>query len=181
MQRSWNWTGMPCYWLALADQENRPAAAVFPPGGRCLAEDEALVLVDRAEGFCAHPFPTWKNHLTDGPNPTYNLKAHVPVAAVFFLNGWDDDRVAEIGQRPTAARINRSSTQICFMHLDNLQRAEQTEWRRRMFQNGCGLAQRVPAYLLRVTATGRFWENMEEVLTKLGRRHDQEGAIKHVV
>ena len=36
--------------------------------------------------------------------------------------------------------------------------------RARIFENACSLAASVPVYRLRLSLTGRFWENIEEVL-----------------
>jgi SynChlorMet cassette protein ScmC len=139
----------------------------LPAGWKALAEDEALLLRDQGDGYWAHPFPTWKDQLPTGAESKCNLKQRVPVVALFFLDGWDDDRVSEIGSGQAAVKINQSSTQICFIHVDNLESTEQNEWRARIFENACRLAKQVPAYLLRVTAAGRFWEKMETVLTNL--------------
>ncbi len=153
----------------------------LPPWWKVLAEDEVLVLRDRADGYWAHPFPTWKDHLPTRADSTCNVKEHVPVAALFFLDGWHDDSVSEIGRGQAAVRINQSSAQICFIHVDNLQSKEQNEWRTRIFENACHLATQVPAYLLRVTATGRFWEKIETVLTALSLRTAQDSAARHEV
>jgi SynChlorMet cassette protein ScmC len=138
-----------------------------PPHWKVLSEDEALVLEPHSGIRRAHPLPTWKDcQIKESPN-SCDVTQAPQLKAIFFLAGWNTDRVSETGRGEAAVRISHSADQSCSMLLQYLDDAEQEEWRRRMFQNACSLAEEIPAYSLQVSATGRFWEHMEAVLADL--------------
>ena len=141
----------------------------LPAWWNVLSEDEALVLEDHSGIRPAHPLPTWKDCQTKGSPHSCNVAEAAGLAAIFFLAGWDADRVSETGRGEAAVRISRSADQSCSMLLQHLDDAEQEEWRRMLFENACSLASAIPAYLLHVSSTGRFWEHMEAVLAGLPR------------
>jgi hypothetical protein len=45
-----------------------------------------------------------------------------------------------------------------------MDREEVKSSRLKLFDNACELARKIPAYRLRITKSGRFWEEIEKVL-----------------
>jgi len=136
---------LPCHWDALSDDE--------------------MLLVRTSEGMVsAHPFPTWSVVGTNGKS--WNVGVNVPAAAIFFLEHAAEDSAVPVGQGEAAVRINQSANQACFVRLRSLPAAALTEWRRALFQNACDISKNIPAYRLRTTKTGRFWETIEEAAAR---------------
>jgi SynChlorMet cassette protein ScmC len=139
----------------------------LPAKWKILCDDEALVLKDEFGRYVAHPFPTWKECLPGWSERTWRVQSRVPLSAIFFLERGESDTVIPIGTGEAANRINGSATQICFLSLEYLNKDEQRAWRKRVFDNACCLAESIPAFVLRVSPTGAFWQEMERVLRTL--------------
>jgi len=89
------------------------------------------------------------------------------LSAIFFLDRAEADGVLPLGRGEAATRINLSAMQICFLHLEYLANDEQRAWRKRIFDNACCLADSIPAFVLSVSPTGPFWQEMERALRTL--------------
>jgi SynChlorMet cassette protein ScmC len=90
------------------------------------------------------------------------VERHVPLTAVFFLEQSDSDEVIPLGQAQAAVRVFQSAMQV--WEWFNLKREQKEALRRRCFENACELAKAIPAFLLRVSLKGQFWQEMEKVL-----------------
>ena len=129
-----------------------------------LCDDETLVVVDHKGNFMAHPFPTWSRYFGKEPEKTWNVQRYLPVSGVFFMEQSDDDEAALMGEGKAALSITRATSQICRKYWRNADEAYQRAFRNNLFDNACRMAKRVPAFRLRVSRHGRFWEEMERVL-----------------
>jgi SynChlorMet cassette protein ScmC len=159
--------------VLLAAQGNRGKSTCcrrIPPPWHALCDDETLVVRHDSRRYHAHPFPTWSDYFFRRAQRTWNVERHVPLSAIFFLEQADADTALPLGQGEAAVRIFRSAMQVwdgrCF-HLDEEQKEA---LRRRCFENACEFAKAVPAFILRVSLFGRFWEEMENVLPWLLRQ-----------
>jgi SynChlorMet cassette protein ScmC len=129
-----------------------------------LCDDETLVVRDNLKRYLAHPFPTWSVHLWRKSEQTWNVEEHVPLSAIFFLEQAETDEVIPMGQGKAAASMIQSAMQVCDRFWSNLNDAELRAHRKKVFENACELAKSVSAFKLRVSLTGRFWEEIEKVL-----------------
>jgi SynChlorMet cassette protein ScmC len=122
------------------------------------------MVVDRHKQSRAHPFPTWSNYLWKLSDTTWNVQQHLPLSAIFFLEQATTDEVMPIGRAQASVRITESATQIYQATLSNLVSEEGRATKERIFENASALAGTIPAFTLRVSIEGRFWEEMERVL-----------------
>lgn len=129
-----------------------------------VCDDETLVVRDDQKRYLVHPLPTWSDYLMKRSERTWNVEAHVPLAAIFFLEQAEADEVVPIGQGQAAILAYRSVTQVCHRNWMNLNREEVRAYRKKIFDNTSKLARAVPAFKLRVSLKGRFWEEIERVL-----------------
>ncbi|HHT9124381.1 MAG TPA: SynChlorMet cassette protein ScmC [Candidatus Brocadiia bacterium] len=136
----------------------------IPQPWRALCDDESLIVLDARNQYRAHPFPTWSNYLYDRPKRSWNVQQHVPLAAIFFLEQAEKDEVVPIGQGQAGILINTSATEVCSKQWRKLTPEEERAQKKKLFDNACALAKSVPAFILRVSLTGRFWDEMERVL-----------------
>jgi len=130
-----------------------------------LCDDEALVVRDNQERYLAHPFPTWSDYLMKRSERTWNIQSHVPLVATLFLEQAEKDELIPIGQGQAAVLMYQSATQVSRRNWVNLSNKEMGFVRKKLFDNACELARTIPAYRLCVSLEGRFWEEIEKVLS----------------
>ena len=129
-----------------------------------LCDDEALVVVDNEGIFRAHPFPTWSDYLWRGSEKSWNVQRSVPVSGVFFIEQSEDDEAIALGEGKAAVHMNESATQVCRKYWRKADDDYRRTFRRNLFVNASEMAKKIPAYRLRVSLHGRFWEEIERVL-----------------
>jgi SynChlorMet cassette protein ScmC len=136
----------------------------LPSSWHALCDDETLVVINEEKQYFAHPFPTWSDYLWKRSERTWNVQKYVPLSAIFLLEQSETDEAIRIGQGQGATFINTLATDVCRRNWRNLDRKEERAQRKQLFQNACELARAVPAFKLRFSLNGRFWEKIEEVL-----------------
>ncbi len=142
----------------------------LPPPWEALCDDEVLVVRDEHRRFLGHPFPTWSNFRGQKGPTSWFTQRGVPMAAIFYLEQAEKDDVLPIGQGHAALLINQAAWQVwrgCSEALRSSEGCGQRSFGLQIVENACALARSVPAFTLRVSLTGRFWENIERVLSEL--------------
>ena len=129
-----------------------------------LCDDEALIVRDDQQRYMAHPFPTWSNYLWRRSRQTWNVEKHVPLLAIFFLEQGEADAVYTMGGGQAAVSVTQSALQAYPPNWRELDVYERRAFRKKLFENACELVKSVPTYKLRVSLTGRFWDEIEAVL-----------------
>lgn len=136
----------------------------IPPPWEALSDDEALVTHVEGKGYFAHPFPTWSNYIFERPARTCNVEQFVPLSAIFFLEQAKKDEVIPLKQGKAAIYIYNLSLQSYSKNCRNLGSLDRKRRINKLFDNACKLAKSVPSYTLKVSLTGKFWEEMEKVI-----------------
>jgi len=131
---------------------------------RPLSDDETLVVLDNQKRYRAHPFPTWSDYLLQRSGKTWNVQYSVPLSGIFFLEQSETDHASLLGEGKAAVLITESAMQICNKFWTKLDKTDQRHLRKGLFDNACEMAKQIPAYRLKVSRHGRFWEQMEQVL-----------------
>jgi SynChlorMet cassette protein ScmC len=139
----------------------------LPDPWKVLCDDEILIVKEAGNGYRAHPFPTWSDYFLSRSRESCDVSRSVPLSAIFFLQQAPSIEILPMGRGQAAARINESAGQACFWRLKALELALRRVWTTKLFDNTCDLAGNVPAFLLRLNLTGRFWEDIERVLAVL--------------
>ena len=89
----------------------------------------------------------------------------LPLGAIFFIEQSETDEVIRIEtQAESAVLINKSAVEIYQKFLVRFERERKWNAATMVFDNACKMAKTVPAYKLRISLTGRFWEKIEEVI-----------------
>lgn len=138
--------------------------ARLPGHWKRLCDDLTVVVRDHEGGYVAHPFPTWSDYLWGNPcSNTWNVQHASPLKAIFFLERATHDELVPIaGSGKAALLINGSAIQVYGGLGRRLQREQKRNIVRKIFENACDMARVIPAYVLRVSLTGRFWELIEK-------------------
>ena len=129
-----------------------------------LCDEETLIVKVNQEQYLAHPFPTWSDYLSKRSEQTWSVHNHVPISSIFFLEQAGSDEVIPLGRGEAAVFINQLATQISCRYWNNLDHEDLMSRKTKLFENATELARAVPAFRLRVSLKGRFWEEMEKVL-----------------
>jgi SynChlorMet cassette protein ScmC len=135
----------------------------IPHPWRALSDDLSLVVADGNGNFRAHPFPTWSDYLCRRAETTWDVQRHLPLSAIFFLEQGETDEAIPIGQGQAAALIAESAGQICRFFLRDLAEGKKRMIAGKIFRNACEISKAIPAFRLRVSMEGRFWEAMERI------------------
>jgi SynChlorMet cassette protein ScmC len=147
------------------DRGKSTCAARIPRPWEALCDDEAMIVREKNGQYAVHPFPTWSDHMSGRSHKTWDVQRYVPLRAIFFLEQSEDDKIVEISKSQAATRSYRAAEQVSGQNWRGLDPAEVREFRNKLFENACNLIKEVPAYVLRVSLAGRFWEEMEKVLS----------------
>jgi SynChlorMet cassette protein ScmC len=129
-----------------------------------LGDDETLIVRGPEGRYFVHPFPTWKDCLPQHSQRTWNVQSFLPLSAIFFLERGENDKVFPVGEGEAAISITKSAIQPWRRTWIDMDRGKEISLRRKLFDNACEIAKAVPAFKLRVSLNGQFWEEMEKVL-----------------
>ena len=83
---------------------------------------------------------------------------------MFFLEQSEDDEAVSLGQGMAAVYMNESATQVCRKYWRRAGDEYQKRFRKKLFVNASEMAKKIPAFRLRVSLHGRFWEEIEQAL-----------------
>lgn len=141
------------------------ASRRLPPPWNSLSDDMTLVVRDGNGRFWAHPWPTWSRFLYGGPGGSWAVERAVPLRAIFFLDQSPVDRLEPIrGTQVTALAMESAeelAREVLFVMTD-------PDAVRMLCSKALGvakaLASAVPAYSLKLSLDGRFWDEIERVL-----------------
>jgi len=137
---------------------------LLPEYYNAMCDDETLVVFNKLEGYLAHPFPTWSDYIQRRAVNTWNAQYSVPISAVFFLRQSRANSVTPLGEGHSAVLLMESASQVLNRLWWGWGGYHRRKLRDAVFNNACKMAKKIPAFKLRVSLHGRFWEKIEEVL-----------------
>ncbi len=138
----------------------------IPPPWKAWCDDTLLVLPAESGGYEAHPFPTWSDYLWRRSRRTWDVSRSVPLRAIFFLKQAPTDKVIPIGEGEAAIYLGRSSNEVLSGYFRQFDKETSRALSTLIFDTACRVARTAPAFILEVSLTGRFWEEIEKVLPK---------------
>jgi SynChlorMet cassette protein ScmC len=140
------------------------ASKRLPLPWRSLSDDTTLVVRDMQGNYFAHPWPTWSRFLDEGTGGVWNVQKAVPIKGIFFLLQAANDRLERIGAGQAVCLLGESVEQASAFMAIRLCKKDLLALHLERFDNLCALAKNVPAYLLYISLTGNFWQEMGKVL-----------------
>jgi SynChlorMet cassette protein ScmC len=136
----------------------------IPPPWRAPSDDEALIVKDLHGQYMVHPFPTWSDYLWRRSEKTWPVEYFVPLAAIFFLERSETDKIISLKQGEAAVMILQLASQILQRYWINRTPAEVRALRLRLFENASALTRDIPSYILQARLTGCFWKTIDHIL-----------------
>jgi len=137
-----------------------------PHPWKAMCDDEILIVPDRKGIYHAHPFPTWSRCNTQESKETWNVQAHVPISAIFFLKKSQRDGVTPLSFSQSATLIYKLSLPPFYYRLfESIDQNECTIIKKLIFENAYEIAKDIPAFILEASLTGKFWEALDKALS----------------
>jgi SynChlorMet cassette protein ScmC len=136
----------------------------LPSPWQPLSDETTLVIRDSHGAYWAHPMPTRSRFIEDGPGGTWNVQHAVPLKGIFFLLQNDNDHLHRMTVAEAIYLINGFANEA----LDPLLR--DTEYKRKysllkqIFDNSYDLAKSIPVYILKLSLTGKFWNQVDQAI-----------------
>ena len=155
------------------------ASTRLPPPWRSHSDDATLVVRDNSGNYIAHPWPTWSRFFDNGPGGSWEVERGVPLAAIFFLSQSQEDHAEPLNISDAVAFLMESVHQIMGPQARRTCIHDETESRCRMELVAAeALARGIPAYLLHISLTGKFWEAIEGVIGQRAGAPHQYGTAR---
>jgi len=136
----------------------------LPRTWNVLCDEQALVLRTCDGEFHAHPLPTWNNFLGKGDQRRWKTERAAPLGGIFFLDKAPEDAAEPLERARAAVLLYDAAMYKYRFAMAGAGREEIRAERGALFGSTCDAAQRIPAFTLRVSLDGRFWEEMEKVM-----------------
>jgi signal peptidase len=140
------------------------ASRRLPSPWLSLCDDMTLVVRDGNGRIWAHPWPTWSLFKGGGPGGSWAVERAVSLQAIFFLDQSPSDQLGSVNATQATALVLESAVNLVRReHIPTEENAGRT-----LFSEGIraarALALTVPAYSLKLSLDGRFWEEIERAL-----------------
>jgi len=137
----------------------------LPSCWRCLSDDTALVVCDNQGQYWAHPWPTWSRFGSRGPGGSWEVSHSVPLKGLFFLAQAPRDRVEPITNGHSACMLVETCQQAAFLSLELGDTGEGLRIQRlKRFESICALVKAIPSFMLHISLTGSFWDEIDNAL-----------------
>jgi SynChlorMet cassette protein ScmC len=139
----------------------------LPHPWRSLSDDQSLVRsknVGSDKRYFVHPVPTWGRYFYHDSEEIWEVEQSFQLGTIFFLDKAVTNELISLGKGEAAVRIYQSATTMAEAYMQHLSRNEQHCLGSRMIQNACELSTAVPAFVLRTSLTGHFWDEMDRAI-----------------
>lgn len=156
--------GRGIFIAATGDTGKSTCCRRLPDYWKALCDDEALAVFSGEGTYRIHPFPTWSDYIWERAKNSWGVQYSVPLSGAFFLEQSDTDEVVPLGSGEASVLISESAIQVCRKFWRRASEEEQRKFRREIFGNACEMAKHIPAFRLRATLHGSFWEQIENVI-----------------
>lgn len=151
------------------------ASSRLPLPHRSWCDDRTLVVCDRTGRYWAHPWPTW-SLLHSGAGGIWPVEEAVPLQGIFFLRQSAVERLQPTGRSYATALLMGSAIDLARTVTRQSEAGESPRLWADHLAATKALAAAVPAYSLQTSVQGRFWTEIEQVLSDRSRSAVREVA-----
>jgi SynChlorMet cassette protein ScmC len=136
----------------------------MPAPWKPLCDESTFIVPDDQGVFWAHPMPTHSRFIEEGQGGIWNVQHSVPLKGIFFLAQDNNEQLVPLNRTNSAYLIN----QFAYEAMVSLFGWCDIEARKAIFMqilsNSSAVAQEVPAYILRLSLTGPFWNDVDRAI-----------------
>ncbi|MCX6844910.1 MAG: SynChlorMet cassette protein ScmC [candidate division WOR-3 bacterium] len=154
------------------------ASRRLPSPWRSFSDDCVLVVRDADDRYWAHPWPTWSRLRDNRPAESWPVGRAVPLKALLFLKQSPFDRAEPVAITPATALIMESAFQLERTVTLTSDGYASRAICRKYLRAAWILAAAVPAFRLRISLAGQFWNEIERAVPTEPRMHCRTGAAE---
>ena len=99
-----------------------------------------------------------------GPGGTWDVQTAVPLKGIFVLARAVEDRVERVGPGHAVSLLIECAGQVSTRMAPGLFKEELHALHLERFDNLCALTRIIPAYVLHISLTGAFWQEIDQAL-----------------
>lgn len=136
----------------------------LPSYWQSLCDDEVLVVLGKNDKYLAHPFPTWSDYIAQRAENSWDVQYSVPLSAIFFIERAEKDEVIPISFARSAIVITDAAYQVLGKYEKGMSDEEKISLRSEIFGKAHNMAKKIPAFRLRASLDGSFWEEIEKII-----------------
>jgi len=136
----------------------------LPQPWQSLSDDCTLVVQDDKGFYHAHPWPSWSNFMFGGEGGSWDVQHSVPLKAIFMLSQSEQDFIDPLGPGEAVCLLTECSEQASWTLTENFDDNQRQAMNLQRFDNICEIIKTVPTYLLHISKTGTFWNEIERQL-----------------
>ena len=140
------------------------ASKRIPKPWRAVCDDSALVVHDGHGAYWAHPWPTWSDFMYGGEGGRWDVGQAVRLKAIFFLEQAKVEQVEPVGVGKAICLLLESVGQAMQVSTFKMDESEKRAVHLQRFESVIALMKDMPAYRLRLSKTGTFWDQIDRVL-----------------
>jgi SynChlorMet cassette protein ScmC len=138
----------------------------IPPPWTPLCDETTLIVKDDRGVYWAHPMPTRSRFREEGPGGVWNVQHSVPLKGIFFLIQDDEEQLIPLNRINSAFLINQFADEAMGALFGWCDIKTRTPIFTQILSSSSAIAQAVPAYILRLSLNGTFWEDVDRILLK---------------
>jgi len=131
-----------------------------------LCDDSTFIVKDNQDAYWAHPMPTRSRFKDEGPGGVWNVQHSVPLKGIFFLIQDDNEHLIPLNRTNSAYLINRFADEAMGSLIGWTEGETRKAITMQILNNSSALAQAIPAYILGLSLTGTFWNDVDRVMKK---------------
>lgn len=129
-----------------------------------LCDDQALILRINDGSFWVHPCPTWSEHFFRKSKKQWQVERSVPLKAVFFLEQSARDETILLSDPPQVfPEYFSAAKQVWQLLWSKVEKEDKSVQCAMLLDNVTRMARVIPAYRLRASLEGKFWEEIEKI------------------
>lgn len=141
------------------------ASVRLPSPWRSLSDDMTLVVRDDQGRYWGHPWPTW-SFLKESNNSgrKWDVSYAVPLKGLFFLAQAQEDRAKRIGAGQATGMLLETARQASGPLDGRSSNEDLKAMNLQSFNNACIIAKSMKSFILNISRSGQFWEEMDLAL-----------------
>jgi SynChlorMet cassette protein ScmC len=138
----------------------------LPDRWKPLCDEHTLIVRDCNGTFWAHPLPTGSRFKEQGPGGSWNVQHSVPLEGIFFLTKDATDQVISLNKTDGAYLTYRRAEEGMVSLFEWAEPEKKKRAIMQIINNSFAFAQAMPAYILKLSLTGSFWNEVDRALNK---------------
>ena len=130
-----------------------------------LSDDLVLVMPDQSGWYVAHPWPTWFVFFNNGPGGSWDVTHAVKLQGIFILSRAPEDGIEKITRDESLTYLIDALRLVTWpLRYSDCSQEDKKSLYMEILEALDNIIQTVPVHILRISLTGKFWEELSSWL-----------------